>query len=193
MNSRNSSGILKKSGNLNKLLLLTFIFSGCAIIKRTPKSYTKKNLTEILSGNHFLPESFSLKYRVNSKGLSLAGKAFIQNEDSFIKLTTNTLFTGKVSLKINIKNTGYTLLDFTGMYLFGKNPLHSFSFAGIKDKDILLFTRNSDSLEVSLRNNLITFIRQKQDNILLFYSKDGNLQYLKGELQGINFEGRVIK
>ncbi|GEM_PF-6943093 len=194
MNLRNYSGTLRKSGTLSKyIFIISIIFSGCAIIRHTPKSYSVKELNSILSDHQFIQDSVIIKYRIYGKGLAFSGKARLRKKDSMLLISTHNFFTGEKTLRISIGNSGFALLDFATLYLFGKNPLKSFTFAGTDPENLLFFVRKLDTVKVAIKNNRVILIKNRHDNILLFYDKKGELFTARGSFQGFSFEGVLLK
>ncbi len=197
MNLKNSSGILKKSGTFSKLIIyLIFILSGCAVIKHTPYGYTEKDLHRIFAGQKLLQDTFVVKYNIRGRGLSISGKARIEREDSFLTIRTYNFFTGKKILRFKLGNSGYGFLDFAGLYLFGANPLEKFSMAGDFDKNTFSFARRLnaiDTIRVRIREGHVVSVEEEKNNLLLFYGKNGKLSLVRGQMEGLSFEGVVIK
>ncbi len=98
------------------------------------------------------------------------------------------MFTGPKHIRVNIENTNYTLLDFLGLYIFGENFQREFTVLGDGDDGSVLLTKKSDTLMVYIKNGHVDYAKNRNDDISLFYNKDGKLASLKGTFQGFYFE-----
>jgi len=178
---------LKRSGTLSKLTLCFIaLLSGCATIRHTQK--TSIDLSTVFTGKAYLPDSTTAKYRIQGKGFSLSGTSHIIRRDTFLEITTNNMFTGPKHIRVNIENTNYTLLDFLGLYIFGENFQREFTVLGDGDDGSVLLTKKSDTLMVYIKNGHVDYAKNRNDDISLFYNKDGKLASLKGTFQGFYFE-----
>ncbi len=167
------------------------MLSGCAVIKRTPKA--ERNIETLFTNHPPLKNPAKIRYRVYGNGLSLSGTLHIEKKDSILKVRTSTIFTGSRTIRINMNNTGYPILDLAIKYAYSTAPFPEFTFIGKKENRIFLFTKSTDTIEVIPDGNTVRLIRNRKDYIQFFYRTENYIKSVKGQFSGFEFEGKIME